>query len=561
MDKFWTKNYPESVNTKVIPPHKTLIAMLDDKFGRYATEAFSTNMDATYTYAQVDKISSDIAAWLQSLGLAKGAVVGVMMPNVNQYLPIVIGAVRAGMVLTLINPLYSARELKHQLIDSKAAALFILEPFCATLAKIVKETPVKTVVISKIGDMLGTAKGALVDIAAKHVKKAIPSYDLKSNERYKVIGFKALLKQAKNLSYSRPVVHSDDLLMLQYTGGTTGVAKGILITNHNVMAGTYKMAEWFQPIYDDIPERTQVNTIIALPLYHIYAFTCSVVGISVGQHLTLVTNPRDIAALVKLLAKRPFHIFPAVNTLFQALLMHPDFKKVDFSATKLTAVGGMAATPETAKRWIETTGLPIVEGWGMSETIGVGTANRFDSKQYSGNVGLPLPGIDISIRDDHGDTLELGEIGEMCIKGDNVIQSYHNIDNAKFFTTDGYLKTGDIASMNEQGYVKIYDRKKDMLIVSGFNVYPNEVENVIETHPKVAECSVVGIDDELQGQSVKAYIVKADKSLNESEIKALCKDNLAGYKCPRHIEFIAELPKSTVGKILRHELRSAANKV
>ncbi|WP_367111489.1 AMP-binding protein [uncultured Psychrobacter sp.] len=560
MDKFWTKNYPENVSTEVTPPHKTLIDMLDDKFGRYATEAFSTNMDATYSYAQVDKISRDIAAWLQSLELPKGAVVAVMMPNVNQYLPIVIGAVRAGMVLTLINPLYSARELKHQLVDSNAAALFILEPFCATLAKIVEETPVKAIVISKIGDMLGTAKGALVDIATKHVKKAIPSYHLKSNDGYKVISFKALLKQAQNISYSRPVVHSDDLLMLQYTGGTTGVAKGILITNHNLMAGTYKMAEWFQPIYDDIPEGTQVNTIIALPLYHIYAFTCSIVGVSVGQHFTLVTNPRDIASLVKILAKQPFHIFPAVNTLFQALLMHPDFKKVDFTATKLTAVGGMAATPETAKRWIETTGLPIVEGWGMSETIGVGTANRFDSEQYSGNVGLPLPGIDISIRDDDGEALALGEIGEMCIKGDNVIKNYHNIDNAKFFTADGYLKTGDIASMDEQGYIKIYDRKKDMLIVSGFNVYPNEVENVIETHPKVAECSVVGVDDELQGQSVKAYIVKADNSLDESEIKALCKDNLAGYKCPRHIEFIAELPKSTVGKILRHELRAAANK-
>ena len=278
-----------------------------------------------------------------------------------------------------------------------------------------------------------------------------------------------------------------------------------------------------------------------------------------GQHLTLVTNPRDIDGFIKILAKRPFHLFPGVNTLFQALLMNPKFKELDFSECKLTLVGGMAATPETAKRWLEVTGLPILEGWGMSETLGVGTANPFDGTEYSGNVGLPLPGVDISIRNDDGEVLAIGEVGEMCIKGDNVISSYHNIDNDGFLTADGYLKTGDIASMNEQGNIKIYDRKKDMIIVSGFNVYPNEVENIIGTHPKVTECSVVGIADELQGQSVKAYIVKSDKSLNESDVKALCKENLAGYKCPRHIEFIEELPKSTVGKILRHELRKSAN--
>ncbi|WP_227675580.1 AMP-binding protein [Psychrobacter submarinus] len=299
---------------------------------------------------------------------------------------------------------------------------------------------------------------------------------------------------------------------------------------------------------------------MALPLYHIYAFICSIVGLTVGQHLTLVTNPRDIDSFIKILAKRPFHLLPGVNTLFQAFISHPDFRKLDFSECKLTVVGGMAATPETAKRWLEITGLPILEGWGMSETLGVGTANPFDGTEYTGNVGLPLPGVDISIRNDEDEVLGLNEVGEMCIKGDNVITTYHNIDNAKFFTADGYLKTGDIASMNEQGSIKIYDRKKDMIIVSGFNVYPNEVENVIETHPKVAECSVVGIADKSQGQSVKAYIVKADENLMAEDIKMLCKENLAGYKCPRHIEFIDELPKPTVGKILRHELRKAANK-
>ncbi|MGP4714202.1 MULTISPECIES: AMP-binding protein [unclassified Psychrobacter] len=558
MDKFWTQGYPAGVNAQIDPPHSTVIDIVENKLTEFADREFSSNMGVSYTYTQIDKMSLMIAAWIQNLGLAKGSVIGIMMPNVHQYLPVVLGVIRAGMVTTLINPLYSPRELRHQLVDSDTSALFILEPFCKTLEKIIDNTPVKTVVISKIGDMLGTAKGTIVNLAANYIKKAIPSYELSSNDSYSVTRYKSMLKQAKNLTYSRPTARADDLLMLQYTGGTTGVAKGILISNKNVVTATYQFGEWFKPVYANIADNVQMNTIVALPLYHIYAFICSIVGLSVGQHLTLVTNPRDIPSFIKILAKRPFHFLPGVNTLFQAFVMNPDFKKLDFSECKLTVVGGMAATPETARRWLEVTGLPILEGWGMSETLGVGTANPFDGTKYTGNVGLPLPGVDISIRDDKGDILELGEVGEMCIKGDNVISSYHNIDNDQFFTADGYLKTGDIASMDEQGAIKIYDRKKDMIIVSGFNVYPNEVENVIETHFKVAECSVVGIPDALQGESVKAYIVKADQSLNEEEIKALCQENLAGYKCPRHIEFIDELPKSTVGKILRHKLRASA---
>ena len=560
MDKVWTQGYPAGVNAHIDRPHSTVLDIFDDKLQAFADRQFTSNMGVSYSYAQIDSMSLQIAAWIQNLGLAKGSVIAIMMPNVHQYLPVVIGVIRAGMVTTLINPLYSPRELKHQLIDSDAKAIFILEPFCNTLEKIVDETLIKTVVVSKIGDMLGAAKGMVIDIAAKYLKKAVPSYQLTSNASYSVISYKALLKQAKILPYTRPDISPDDLLMLQYTGGTTGVAKGILINNKNVVTATYQYVEWFKPVYADMADNVQMNTIIALPLYHIYAFICSIVGLTVGQHLTLVTNPRDIDSFIKILAKRPFHLLPGVNTLFQAFISHPDFRKLDFSECKLTVVGGMAATPETAKRWLEITGLPILEGWGMSETLGVGTANPFDGTEYTGNIGLPLPGVDISIRNDEDEVLGLNEVGEMCIKGDNVITTYHNIDNAKFFTADGYLKTGDIASMNEQGSIKIYDRKKDMIIVSGFNVYPNEVENVIETHPKVAECSVVGIADKSQGQSVKAYIVKADENLMAEDIKMLCKENLAGYKCPRHIEFIDELPKSTVGKILRHELRKAANK-
>lgn len=559
MDKFWTQGYPKGVNAQITPLHSTVIDILDHKLIEYANREFSSNMGVSYSYAQIDKASFMIAAWIQNLGLDQGSVIGIMMPNVHQYLPIVIGIIRAGMVTTLINPLYSPRELRYQLNDSNTSAIFILEPFCKTLEKIINDTPVKTVVISKIGDMLGTAKGTIVNLAANYVKKAIPSYELKSNSSYSVTSYKSMLKQAKNLPYSRPLIKADDLLMLQYTGGTTGIAKGILISNKNVVTATYQFGEWFKPVYADVADDIQMNTIIALPLYHIFAFICSIVGLNLGQHFTLVTNPRDIPGFIKILSKRPFHFLPGVNTLFQAFVNNPKFKELDFSECKLTVVGGMAATPETARRWVEITGLPILEGWGMSETLGVGTANPFDGTEYSGNVGLPLPGIDISIRNEEGESIELGEVGEMCIKGDNVISSYHNIDNSGFFTADGYLKTGDIASMNEQGAIKIYDRKKDMIIVSGFNVYPNEVENIIETHPKVAECSVVGVVDERQGESVKAYVVKADKSLHEEDIKALCKENLAGYKCPRHIEFIAELPKSTVGKILRHELRKSAS--
>lgn len=558
MNKFWTDSYPEGVRADVTCDHKTLPEFFDNTFAKYAQKEFSTNMGVTYTYDQIDTISRNIAAWIQSLGLPKGSTIGLMMPNVNQYLPIVIGIMRAGMVLTSINPLYTPRELKHQLTDSETKVIFILEPFCETLEKVIDETEVQTIVISKIGDMLGTAKGTIVNLAAKHIKKAIPSHGLKSNADYKVINFKSVVNKGQSLSYTRPVVNPDDLALLQYTGGTTGVAKGILVTQYNVVIATVQFEEWFVPVYKKLPENSDINSIIALPLYHIYAFVILLLGMRVGQHFTLITNPRDIDGFIKTLSKRPFHILPAVNTLYQALLAHPKFKSLDFSNMVLSLAGGMAATPATANKWLEVTGLPIIEGWGMSETLGVGTANPLDNTEFNGNIGLPLPGIDISIRDDDEKALGIGEIGEMCIKGDNVISGYHNLDNDSFFTHDGYLKTGDVASMDERGYIQIYDRKKDMIIVSGFNVFPNEVENVLEMHPKVAECSVVGVETESQGESVKAFVVKGDSSLTEKELKDFCKENLTGYKRPRDIQFIDELPKSTVGKILRNELRKTA---
>ncbi|WP_296405172.1 AMP-binding protein [Psychrobacter sp.] len=559
MNKFWTELYPEGVAKDLPPQNESLIDFFDEYLTKYAKNKFMTTMGVSYSYADVDKISKEIAAWIQSLGLKKGSSIGIMMPNVNQYLPIVIGALRAGMVLTLINPLYTSRELKHQLIDADAKVIFILEPFAHSLDSIIDKVPVETVVVSTIGDMLGTTKGALINLAAKHLKKAVPKYDLSGSSSCKELSFKDVLKKGKKLKYKRPDVKPNDLAMIQYTGGTTGTAKGILISHHNVVYGTNQYDEWFKPLNYDVNKDGQMTCVVALPMYHIFAFIISLLGFRTGQHMLLVTNPRDIDAFVKLLKKEEFHLLPAVNTLFQALLNHPDFGSIDFSKLRLSLAGGMAATPEMARKWLETTGVPIHEGWGMSETLEVGTANPLSNKEFTGSIGMPLPGIDIQIFDDEENLLGVGQEGEICIKGMNVIQGYHNMDNSKFFTKDGYLKTGDVGAIDEKGYVKLFDRKKDMIIVSGFNVYPNEIEGVVEMHPKVRECSVVGVEDVSQGESVKLFVVADDSSLTKKELIEFCKKNLAGYKCPRHIEFIDELPKSTVGKILRHELRSKSN--
>lgn len=557
MNKFWTEKYPEGVAKDLPYIDQSLNDFFDEVLTKFAPRKFMTNMGISYTYQQVDQIATSIAAWIQSLGLPAGSSVGVMMPNVNQYLPIVIGTLRAGMVLTLINPLYTSRELKHQLNDADAKLLFILEPFCHSLDPIIDKTPVETVVVSAIGDMLGTAKGTVVNLAAKYIKKAVPKYDLSGCANCTEVSFKTVLKKGVHLKYTKPHVKPDDLALLQYTGGTTGMAKGILISHHNVVYGTKQYSEWFKPLkYTD--SDGQLTAVIALPMYHIFAFIISLLGLRTGQHLLLVTNPRDIDAFVKLLAKEDFHLLPAVNTLFQALLNHPKFKDLDFSNLKLSLAGGMAATPEMARKWLDTTGVTIIEGWGMSETLGVGTANPLTNKNFTGTIGMPVPGIDMVILDDDENQLNIGEVGEIGIKGMNVIKGYHNLDNSKFFTQDGYLKTGDVGSIDAEGYVKLLDRKKDMIIVSGFNVYPNEVEGVVEMHPKVKECSVVGVYDEQQGQAVKLYVVTNDKSLKKEELIEFCKKNLSGYKCPRHVEFIDELPKSTVGKILRHELRKQA---
>ena len=559
MKNFWTEKYPEGVSTDIDPEqYSSLTHFFDETFAIYANREFSSNMGVTYSYAQIDKISQNVSNWLQSQGIKAGGKVALMMPNVNQYMPIVIGIIRAGYVVSSINPMYTARELKHQLEDTQASIIFILEPFCHVLAKIVAETQVKTVVISKIGDMLGSPKGTVVNLAAKYIKKAVPSHKLNSKS-CQIIDFKSVINKGKALSYSRPVQKLDDLAFVQYTGGTTGVAKGVLLSHRNVISGTLQFDAWLAPTYKNLADGTMLNTIIALPMYHFYAFMVVMLGSRAGHHFTFITNPRDIDGFIKTLAARPFHILPAVNTLYQGLLMHPDIEKLDFSHLLISLSGGMAATPATSQKWIDLTGTALVQGWGMTETVAVGTLNPIVARgDFSGKVGMPLPGIDMSIRDDENNELAIGEVGEICIKGDNVTTGYHNLDGSDYFTPDGYLRTGDIGAIDADGYVTLFDRKKDMLIVSGFNVFPNEVEGVIGMHAKVAECAVVGVDDSKQGQAIKAFVVKADNSLTTDELLEFCKENLTGYKRPRHIQFCDELPKSTVGKILRNELREKA---
>lgn len=555
MEKFWLKNYPPGVNHTVdVEQYRSLPHFFEEAFSRYATREFSTNFGVTHTYGQIDELARQVGAWLQAQGLAPGATVAIMMPNVQQYVPIMMGAVRAGYVITSVNPMYTPRELKHQLNDAGAEAIFILENFCSTLEKVIEETSLKRVVITRIGDLLG-AKGLVANMMLKHVKKMVPKYSLVTGPRYRVLNFPTALKEGKGRTLTPPQVGLDDLALLQYTGGTTGVAKGVLITHRNVLSGMLQASEWFGPVVRRLPQGEVANYLIILPLYHLFAFLGVMFSMRNGFHVTLITNPRDIPGLIKTLGERPFHFFPGVNTLFHALMNHPKFAELDFSSLVMTLTGGMAAVPATAQKWQEMTGCPMIEGWGMTETMGASVCNPVIATEFSGKVGIPLPSVEISIRDDEGREVALGEVGELCVSGASVCRGYHRLDNAQYFTKDGYLKTGDVASMDEEGFIKLYDRKKDMLIVSGFNVFPTEIEAVLLAHPKVAECGVIGVEDDKRGQAVKAIVMKADPSLTEEELRAHCQENLTGYKRPRHYEFADEIPKTAVGKIMRHELR------
>ncbi|NYR08278.1 AMP-binding protein [Psychrobacter sp. BI730] len=553
VDKPWLAQYPENVPKTINPDqYESLIELYEECFNRFRMHPMTICMGVTHTYGDVDNASLAVAAWLQAQGLPKGSVVALMMPNVPQYLPTMIGILRAGYVCTPINPLYTGRELRHQLNDSGAQVIFVVDNFAQALEQVIEETNIKRIVLSKMGDMMGL-KGILVNTVIRQVKRLVPKYNL-NDPKYNVTKFPEVLKKGKNLPIQAPKTTLQQKAILQYTGGTTGLSKGAVLTQRNVVAAAMQSEAWYRPVTSGINE-VYINMIMALPLYHIFAFMLSLLGMRSGYTFILVPNPRDMPGFVKTLSKQPFHIFPAVNTLFKGLLDQPNFKDLDFSSLRITQAGGMAATEQTAARWLEVTGCPMVEGWGMTEGVAGGTANVITDRKFNGTIGIPVPSVDIIVVDENGERVGMHQAGEMCIKGPNVMSGYFNKDNSNDFTRDGYFRTGDIVSMDEKGYFTLLDRKKDMILVSGFNVFPNEIESVMLDCDGIVDCAVIGIPDENQGEAVKIYIVPADNNVTKEVIKEFALENLTGYKCPRHIEFVSELPKSNVGKVLRQKLR------
>ena len=510
-------------------------------------------MGKDFSFGQTDKLSLSFASYLQSLGLNKGDRVAIMMPNLPQY-PIAVAAIlRAGYVVVNVNPLYTARELEHQLNDSGSKAIIIIENFAATLQQCIAKTPIKHVVLCAIGDRLGLLKGSLVNYVIRNVKKMVPAFDLANAVR-----FNDALSAGKSLPFQKPAIVADDVAVLQYTGGTTGVSKGAVLLHKNIIANLLQSEAWNQPAMATIPADEQVTTVCALPLYHIFAFTVGMMlSMRTGGKLILIPNPRDIPAVLKALAPHKIHSFPAVNTLFNALANHPDFKTVDWSHLKVSLGGGTAVQSAVAKLWLEKTGCPICEGYGLSETSPSASCNPPTNKSFTGTIGVPIPSTEMKIIDDNGNDVPMGQSGEIAIRGPQVMAGYWQRpdETAKVMTPDGYFKTGDIGVVDARGFFKIVDRKKDMILVSGFNVFPTELEDVVTQIPGVLECACVGVADAKTGEAVKLVIVKKDPNLSEEDVRAFCKENLTGYKQPKVVEFRTDLPKTPVGKILRRELR------
>ena len=560
MEKIWLKSYPPGVPHDVQPEqYRSVAHLLEESFRKHASSPFSVCMDQWMSYGELERLSAALGAYLQGLGLEPGARVAIMLPNVPQFGVTMAAVLRAGYTCVNVNPLYTARELEHQLKDSGATAIVILENFAHTLSEIVDHTAVQHVVMASMGDLLGTFYGRWITFAVRHLAKMVPAYELPLSQGRKVVSFKKALSLGERRTLAPSQATLDSIAFLQYTGGTTGLSKGAVLTHRCIVAATLQAEAWFTPALAKVGDLSRANSIAALPLYHIFALTLCLLAIRQGSSLTLIPNPRDIPKFVEVLKKRPFHMLPAVNTLFNALLQHPQFKSIDFSHLCVSQAGGMAASEGTARHWQKVTGSTMIEGWGMSETCAIGTNNPVTNTEFSGSIGLPLPGIDIAIKDDAGNSLALGESGEICIRGPNVMTGYYNqpAENALAFTADGFMRTGDIGIMDAQGYTRIIDRKKDMILVSGFNVFPNELEQVISLCPGVVECAAIGIPDEKQGEAIKVFIIKNDPALTEDEVANFCHANLTGYKRPKYIEFRDELPKSNVGKILRRELRTA----
>ncbi|MCW5706999.1 long-chain fatty acid--CoA ligase [Shinella sp.] len=551
--RFWLASYPEGMAEAIAPlEHASIGALVESCCARYADRPAFTSMGKTLTFRDFEAASARIGAWLQARGLEKGDRVAVMMPNILQNPVIIFGILRAGFVVVNVNPLYTPRELEHQLKDAGAKALFVLENFASTVAQVVSRTAVRHVVVATMGDMLGL-KGLIVNLVVRKVKKLVPAWSLPGH-----VPFTQVTAEGARGTLKPVDIAPDDTAFLQYTGGTTGVSKGATLTHANLLSNMEQIKLWIEPTFHIKKRPDQLVFICALPLYHIFALTVNgLMGIALGGHNVLIANPRDIPAFVKELAKYRVHIFPGLNTLFNALMNNPDFAKLDLSGLVLTLGGGMAVQRPVAERWQKMTGCAITEGYGLSETSPVATANRFDKPEFTGTIGLPLPSTDIEIRDDDGRTLALGEVGEICIRGPQVMAGYWQRpdETAKAMTPDGFFRSGDIGFMTPEGLIKIVDRKKDMILVSGFNVFPNEIEEVAMSHPGILECAAIGVPDEHSGEAVKLFVVRKDPALTEADVKAHCAANLTNYKRPKFVEFRNELPKSNVGKILRKDLR------
>ena len=554
MDKIWLKSYPAGVPGEIdINQYASLRQLLEETCAKFGPRVAYSCMGRSITFAELDRLSTAFGAFLQSRGLKKGARVALMMPNVLQYPICLFGVLRAGCTVVNVNPLYTARELEHQLTDSGAEMLVVVENFAHTVAEVVSKTNLKHVVVTSIGDLLGP-KGMLIDFVLRYVKKMVP--------KWRIDGFirlsRALAEGADHTLAHVPMGH-DDIAFLQYTGGTTGVAKGAMLLHRNIIANLLQAGAWVKPFLGDVRH----VIITPLPLYHIFSLTANcLVFMTIGAENVLITNPRDLAGLVKEMSKHRFTAFTGVNTLFNALVNNTAFQQLDFSSLQLTLGGGMAVQQVVAEKWKKITGKPLVEAYGLTETSPAATINPLNVQEYNGSIGLPVPSTDLVLRDDNGHDVALGERGEICIKGPQVMAGYwkHPEETEKVIDSNGWLATGDIGIMDERGFVRIVDRKKDMILVSGFNVYPNEIEAVVMMHPGVLECAAIGVTDAKSGEAVKLFVVKKDPALSIESLIAHCRAHLTGYKCPREIEFRSELPKSNVGKILRRELRDEARR-
>ncbi len=559
MQRPWLQHYPPGVPPEIDPArYASLTTIFEESFSKYGSRDACICMGKAITYAELDETSRAFAGFLQARGLKRGARVALMMPNVLQYAVAVASVLRAGMTVVNTNPLYKPPELEFQLSDAGADAIVVLENFALVLQQALPQTPVKHVVVASMGDMLGSAKGMLVNGVVRHLKKMVPAYDIPG-----AVTFNAALAEGRRKAFKRVDVGADDLAFLQYTGGTTGVPKAAMLLHRNMVANVLQVDAWQEPIFAESAPQGRILIVTALPLYHIFALTaCFLYAVSNGATCLLIPNPRDLAGLIKELRKYKVNSFPAVNTLYNALLHHPYFKSLDWSELRCAIGGGMAVQKSVADAWVKATGRPIIEGYGLSETAPVLTCNRGDIAEWTGTIGLPVPSTDISIRDDQGRELPIGEQGEICARGPQIMSGYWKRpdETAKVMTADGFFRTGDVGVMDEQGRVRIVDRKKDMISVSGFKVFPNEVEEAAMSQGGILECAVVGVPDEHSGEAPKLFAVKKNPEVTEDELRKFLAGRLAGYKVPRHIEFRSDLPKTNVGKILRRALRDEEGK-